>query len=164
MQKTILTLNPVTGCEYAQQALDFCKKYGVTVTAETNGQQVKQSDVNGWGSDRFPHLLTVVNTVKIQRGRKSMTIDFKISHNDTIAGQIFPSLYDVMACMSLSHCEDFQDFCDNFGYESEIENDWGELKPNKKAKKVWKATKKQDQDLERLFPEDEEIEALHDIA
>lgn len=84
------------------------------------------------------------------------------SINDTEKG-ITPTEYDILACLSIDYSEDFQDFCEQFGYEQHTENDYGEMKRNSSAYHTYKAVQAMNAGLERIFSE-KQLEELHEIA
>jgi hypothetical protein len=117
-------------------------------------------------------------TVTISReGRKSYTFDFWSSINDTyksevafiaedpnmrkidmgrvIKSAVKPTAYSALTCLSSDigvHEWTFQEFCDNYGYDSD----------SRKSEKVYNAVCDQSRALARLF-NDEELDQLREI-
>ena len=84
------------------------------------------------------------------------------SINNTEKG-ILPNEYDILACLSVDYSVNFQDFCDNFGYDTEIWNNQDRLVRNASAYHTYKAVKNQSESLQRLLTE-EQLEQLHEIS
>jgi hypothetical protein len=76
--------------------------------------------------------------IKLQRGRKSFTFNFGQS---VFSGNTEPSLYDVVSCLQKYDVGSFEDFCNEFGYDTD----------SRKAEKIYKAVCKEYQAVERLF-------------
>lgn len=67
-------------------------------------------------------------------------------------GQNLPTAYDVLTCLEKYEVTDFEDFCDNYGYNID----------SRKAYKTFKAVKKEWKNVKKLFTP-EEIELLQEI-
>lgn len=63
-----------------------------------------------------------------------------------------PGAYDILACLSLVYEDNFEDWCDSYGYDSD----------SKTADKTYTACIEQDRQLRRLFTT-EELEQLEEI-
>ena len=61
--------------------------------------------------------------------------------------------YDALSCLSYCYCGCFEDFCSDFGYDTDSRRDVD----------IWLAVQKESADLARLFNE-KELELLHDIS
>ena len=68
--------------------------------------------------------------------------------------------YDVLACLQKYPCDDYEDFCNDYGYDIYDEFEGGY---NKQSRKVWKACVNEYAKVESLFSE-EELDALREIA
>lgn len=87
--------------------------------------------------------------LKLSRGKRSYTFDF----GQSIAkGSDFPTLYDVLACLQKYDVGSFEDFCNEFGYDTD----------SRKALKTYKAVVKEYNAMSRLFTS-EELEILSEI-
>lgn len=65
---------------------------------------------------------------------------------------IFPKPYDVLACLQKYDCGTFEDFCSDFGYDTD----------SRKAYKIYKGVLREWKNVERLFTPDQ-IELLQEI-
>lgn len=81
------------------------------------------------------------------------TFDFWGSIADCANGKEIVSEYDVLACLEWNTPEDFEDFCNEFGYDTDSRN----------AEKTWKACLSQIRALKRIFPSETAREALGGI-
>lgn len=82
----------------------------------------------------------------------SYTFDFWGSIADAENGKDAKP-YDVLACLEWYAAEDYQEFCSEFGYETD----------SRKAYQTWKACTAQRRALERIFPSQSAREALAEI-
>lgn len=71
---------------------------------------------------------------------------------EKVKDAIKPSAYDVLACLDVLYSDNFDDFCADFGYDTD----------SIKAEKTYRASQEQDRALRRLFTVDQ-LEKLHDI-
>lgn len=78
--------------------------------------------------------------------------DFGNISKDIIVKPIAPTLYDVLACVQKYEVGTFEDFCSEFGYETDSRN----------AKKTYKAVVKEYNKMCSLFNNDE-LEVLQEI-
>ncbi|WP_312697076.1 hypothetical protein [Sphingobacterium mizutaii] len=135
--------------EYQQQALNFLNatSTSVTIKFKTNGDHFK----DGVNRDIY--------RVRIKNKLHSFSFDFGQSVAGTNAGEV-PTEYEVLACLHKQEegIENFEDFCDTFGYEQY--NDYG--RRNKVAYKTYLAVYKEWENIQKLFT-DEQIELLQEI-
>ena len=90
--------------------------------------------------------------VTISRGRKRATIDFRTG----TGWKVDPDLADVLSCMvsdASAGEASFDDFCSDFGYDSD----------SRKAHATWKACRKMSERLSRLL-DSAEIERLREAC
>ena len=90
--------------------------------------------------------------VKITGPGGSYTLDFWDSIYNTENGEQ-PNEYDVIACLEWYTADSFEDFCDEFGYDTD----------SRKAEKTYKACRKQTENLRRIFPNEKHREILAEI-
>lgn len=81
-----------------------------------------------WDNAYHPHWVV---TLRSRTG--GVTVDFFDSINAGQKGSAKPSRYSVLACLQWSDPGAFEDFCSEFGSDTD----------NRKAKKTWKACRKQ---------------------
>lgn len=62
-------------------------------------------------------------------------------------------IYDVLACLQIDYSEDFEDFCNNFGY----------LTDSMKALKVYNEVRTETKNIKKLWPDEESQKMLADI-
>lgn len=128
----------------------FCMEKGVKITAQRQGLTYPPF----WGNTQAHHW-----KVRIQRGRKSITIDYYMG----LALTEEPK-YDVLACLDsdawgAKNSMDYVDFGREYGYIMESEEDL------KHVMKVYKACLKVDKQLDHIFTpaeRDELSEAVQD--
>ena len=125
--------------KYEQIAEDFCNKYGVTIDFKRG----KRTDglMSDCGLDYY---------IAITRDKKRWHFWFTDSvynkeHN------IEPTKYNILACLQKYEVGDFNDFCCEFGYEEYTENNYGRLKINSEANKIYNAVKKEYENVQRIF-------------
>lgn len=87
--------------------------------------------------------------VKIKRGRRSFTVEFGQSLNNSMKNRVRPTYYDILACLQKYDIGSFDDFCSNFGYDTD----------SRRAERTYKAVCKEYNNMARLF-NDEELEIL----
>lgn len=90
--------------------------------------------------------------VVLKRGNKQMQYDFWDSLYNTEKG-LKPSKYDVMSCLEWYEIYDFEDFCMNFGCDTD----------SIKAFETYKECQKQQKELFELIPEEEIRNKIRDI-
>jgi hypothetical protein len=148
--------------DYNVEAIDFLKNNNVSLKISKAQKTVSEICNSAKGCfegetskhDKYRFTLTTA--------KGSYWSMFWNSTHDTEKG-IIPTEYDILACLSVDYSEDFKDFCEQFGYEQYLENDYGKMVRNASAYHTYKAVKKQSEGLERIFSE-KQLELLHDIA
>ena len=133
--------------EYEKQAMDFAKKYGVKL--HVLGSEYKVMGSFDDGTKRY------VFKCRLTRGRKSYTFEFGQSIN---GGSKEPTMYDVLSCLTKWETGTFEDFCREFGYDSLP------LWKYPAVKKIYLGVRREYQAVCRLFPEQEAMEELYEIA
>lgn len=168
---------------YEQQALDFMDSTDTTFTAEflENGKHFDDDkDVRdiykitlkrGERKYSFNFGQSIINSqyyqdIRIKErtytlsggcrtGKYSINDIYKYTSggNDLklIKGKI-PTAYDVLTCIEKYPVYDFNDFCSNYGYDTD----------SRKAYKIYKAVKKESENIHILF-NDHELELLREI-
>ncbi len=85
--------------------------------------------------------------------KRQFNRDFKNATKDTIIYPIAPTLYDVLTCLQKYEVGTFENFCDDFGYDTD----------SRTAKKTYKAVVKEYDKMCSLFSNDE-LEVLQLIS
>lgn len=114
----------------------------------TKGKEVVQLDRKYLAKDYFKgKILGLVGTIKMK--------DHDFMNNgksDIIHYPVAPTAYDVLASLQKYDCGSFEDFCSEFGYDTD----------SRTAEKTYKAVKDEYTQLCTLFT-DSEIELMQDI-
>lgn len=76
---------------------------------------------------------------------------------------ITPTCYDILACLTKYNPGEYEEFCFEFGYETEIENQFGRFTRNETAYKIWRACCDEWKRVKRVFGEGETLEELREI-
>ncbi len=120
-------------------ANDFAKKYGVKlqILGMDYKKHFSEDDTCRW-----------VFKCKLSRGKKSYTFNFGQS---IAAGDEEPTMYDVLACLQKYDVGSFENFCGDFGYDTD----------SRKAEKIYKAVCKEYEGVSRVF--DGVMEELNEI-
>ncbi len=77
---------------------------------------------------------------------------------------ITPTCYDILACLTKYDPGEYKEFCFEFGYETEIENQFGGFTRNETAYKIWRACCDEWRRVKRVFGEGEILEELREIS
>lgn len=121
--------------EYEKQALEFCRKYGITIKAKEGARPHKTFG----GID---YCITVL------RNKKQWSFWFTDSiANKERGGK--PTAYDILACLEKYEvANNLHDFCMEFGYNEFNEETFRE---DKKSKRIWKAVQNEYNNVVRMF-------------
>jgi hypothetical protein len=142
--------------EYENQANDFLRDTKTTLKIE-----FKEFNSMPWDKDGQMRNIFICT---LSNSNDSYSFDFGASINDsrkmiptieTDGGDEIktPTNYDVLACLSISYCETFDEFCDEFGYDNDSIS----------ALDTFNAVTEQSEALNILFDNDQ-IEMLHEIT
>jgi hypothetical protein len=124
---------------YEQQAIDFANKYGVKLSIGEPSYKDYWND----GTYRW------VFPCSLKRGRNRYSFKFGQSIAE---GSNNPTMYDVLACLTKYDPGTFEDFCGEFGYDTD----------SRKAYKTYKAVKREWENVAILF-NDEQLDMLREI-
>jgi len=130
--------------DYQQQALDFLKRTGTTISFRKKGYGYYFED-----DKEKRHIWYVTLT----RGAREWTITFGQS---IASGNKRPTAYDVLACVEKYDVGTFDNFCSEFGYNDRPLSDYP------KILKIYNAVVDEYNNLKQLFNE-EEMELLREI-
>lgn len=125
---------------YQKQAIDFLKATNTTFRSTYKKHDLYFSDDE---ESRDIYRITLSND------RHKYSFNFGQSIADT--GQ-HPTAYDVLACLTKYEPGTFENFCEDFGYDTD----------SRKAEKIYKAVCKEFENVSKLFTP-EEIEQLAEI-
>lgn len=122
--------------DYVENARKFLEKVGAKMT-------INYSDCvkNPWGDSGY--LANAYHNqykVIITRNGKRMTVNFTDSVYNTENGEE-PTEYDILACLEKYDVGSFEDFCLEFGYDTD----------SRKAEKTYKAVVKEYNNVMRVF-------------
>ena len=139
--------------DYEKEAINFLKNTNTTMNIE---RVVKRTD--GLALNNGSHF-----DYKVTLKRNNKTWSFFFS--DSVYNKqknLLPSAYDVLACLQKYEVEyDFHEFCNEFGYDEYITNDYGKVILNNEAKKIHKAVLKEYEKVMLLF--EDVIDELSEI-
>lgn len=128
--------------ELRENAKEICKKHGITMKVSSP----KYGPVE-WDKDydhyRFP--------VTLRKDGKSMRVLFTQSRAQ---GSTPPDEYDIITCITKSDPGSFEDFCAEFGYDSD----------SRSAERIYKAVKREWENVLRVFGEGECLDDLREIV
>tara|TARA_R110000868_G_scaffold379828_1_gene645771 strand:- start:1031 stop:1801 length:771 start_codon:yes stop_codon:yes gene_type:complete len=126
--------------DYNKQAIDFLKD-----TATTFAATYKTHDFYFDGDKQTRDIYTIVLKNKLHR--------YRFTFGQSIAkSNVPPSVYDVLACLTKYDIGNFENFCSDFGYNTD----------SRTAYKTYKAVLKEWKNIERLFTNDQ-LELLQEI-
>ena len=120
--------------EYTDQADNFLVKHNLKFRAVFLERDLFFS---GDKEERDVYTLTLVRTVK---PGKRVSFKFGQSIRGSENGDI-PTAYDLLACLTKSDPGDFQNFCDDFGYDLD----------SRQAEKTFKSVKREWLKVSRFF-------------
>lgn len=132
---------------YEEQAMEFANKYGVKL--EVLGSEYKVMESFEDDKKRY------VFKCRLSRGRRRYTFEFGQS---LAAGKKKPTMYDILACLTKYETGSLEEFCREFGYDSLP------IWKYPMVKKIYLAVRREYQAVCRLFPEQEAMEELYEIA
>jgi len=132
--------------EYEKQAQDFLDKTNTEFTATFN-RHGKYFDDDKQARDIY--------NITLKRGGREYTFKFgqSVVNSGKKPNRKAPTAYDVLACITKYDPGTFEEFCGEFGYDTD----------SKKAEKTYKAVVQEWLTVSRLY-NDEEIELMAEIA
>ena len=138
-----------TMSEYDQQAADFLKNYGVTLTIKR-----AKDKRPGWAEPGDPHGNRYRVTLT-HPDRQPLRFNFWGSINDRAKGEDLTA-YSVLACISgdVNCPETFAEFCAEYGYDED----------SRKALATFKRCDRFGRQIRAFFSDEPEREALAEIS
>lgn len=128
--------------ELRDNAKEICKKHGITMKV---GEPVYDYPV--W-DEEYPHYIFPVT---LRKDGKSMRIHFGQS---LAKGSTPPDEYDIIACLTKDDPGSFENFCSDFGYDTD----------SRRAEKTYKAVKAEWKKMLRVFGDGECLDDLREIV
>lgn len=141
---------------YQQEAFDFLKRNHIEM--KITFRDVKANQLWGETQLRNRYYIYIKNEIS---GEYMSTLLWDSIYNRE--HHLTPTCYDILACLTKYDPGDYEDFCSEFGYETETENEFGRLTRNPNAYKIWKACCHEWEGVKRVFGEDEILEELREI-
>lgn len=128
---------------YEQQAIDFLKDTDTTMKIMRVDKRTDGVYINSGLHHDYK--------VTLKRNNKTWSFFF----SDSVWNRkknMLPSAYDILACLQKYEVEiDFSDFCNEFGYDEYITNEYGRIVANTQAEKIHKAVLKEYEKVMLLF-------------
>lgn len=118
--------------EYEKMAMEFAEKTGTRLKIFDSYYGTHFTDDVKRGEERW------VFQCKLTRKGKSFSFDFGQS---IAAGSKAPTMYDVLSCLQKYDVGTFENFCDEFGYDTD----------SRSAERVYKDVVREWKAVERLF-------------
>lgn len=115
---------------HEKEANNFAKKHNITLT------RIGEPEYRKYFSDDKEYRF--VFKMKLKRNKKSYTFTFGQSIADK---DKTPTMYDILSCIEKYNPECFEDFCSEYGYDTD----------SRKAYKTYLAVCKEYNAVERLF-------------
>lgn len=133
--------------DYTKQAEGFLKEYGTTFKATRN----PANRCPLWCNGKHIHGNQYLVTFK-KKGEKSLNISFWNSLRDK-QNKKSPEAYDVLTAITKNDPGTFEDFCADFGYDTD----------SRKAEKIYKLVRLEWDKVSDFFCIDGELEDLREI-
>ena len=134
----------MTTTNYQQQAIDFLNATSTGFTAKFKGSLHPE-----WDKEYLHDAFTCTLVNKLHRYRFTF---YQSRNESTGAGTKPPTAYDVLAGVTKYEIGTFDNFCSEFGYDTD----------SRSAYKTYKAVLKEWKNIERLFNPDQ-LELLQEI-
>lgn len=115
--------------EYDKQAEEFAKKVGLKMKVLGFEWEYPEWD------QECRHAKF---KIRFSRNGKQWTLDF---YQSRTAGKKEPSIYDVLACLQKSEPGNFEQFCSEYGWDSD----------SRRSERIWKDVKREYKNVVRLF-------------
>ena len=133
--------------EYTEQADKFLTDNGISFSAkfETFGKH--------WEDDEAERNIYTLSLFRAGQGADSQSVSVRFGQSlvNTAANEA-PTAYDMLACLTKNDPGDFEEFCSEFGYDTD----------SRKAEREWKTVRAEWEQVEAFFTA-EELEQLQEI-
>lgn len=143
--------------DYVMQANEFSERNGIEIKITFKERNSNPMWEENYLRNCYSVYIRNTNSGAVMRVTFWDSI-YNTTHNIT------PTCYDILACLTKYDPGDYEDFCSEFGYETETENEFGRLTRNPNAYKIWKACCHEWEGVKRVFGEDEILEELREIS
>lgn len=142
--------------DYVMQANEFLKRNGIEIKIT-----FKERNSNPmWEENYLRNCYSVY--IRNTNSGEGMRVVFWDSVYNT-QNNITPTEYDILACLTKYDPGNYEEFCFEFGYEPETENEFGRYARNVRAYHIWRACCDEWEKVQRVFGEDETLEELREI-
>ena len=142
---------------YTTEAREFLKRNGIEMRIVFKDRKANRDWDETALRNRYAVYIRNTNSGEVMRVTFWDSI-YNITHNIT------PTCYDILACLMKYDPGDYEDFCSEFGYETETENEFGRYARNAKAYHIWRACCDEWEKVRRVFGEGETLEELQEIS
>lgn len=117
--------------DYVMQANEFSERNGIEIKITFKERNSNPMWEENYLRNCYSVYIRNTNSGAVMRVTFWDSI-YNTTHNIT------PTCYDILACLTKYDPGDYEDFCSEFGYETETENEFGRLMRNPNAYKIWK--------------------------
>ena len=142
---------------YETEARDFMTRNKIKMSITFKDREVNRFWNENTKRNRYSVYIQNTDT------NETMCVIFWDSVYDT-EHNITPTCYDILACLTKYDPGEYEEFCSEFGYETETENQFGRFTRNETAYKIWRACCDEWKKVKRVFGEGEMLEELREIS
>lgn len=143
--------------DYVMQANEFSERNGIEIKIAFKERNSNPMWEENYLRDCYSVYIRNTNSGEV------MYVTFWDSIYNT-THNITPTCYDILACLTKYDPGNYEEFCFEFGYEPETENEFGRYARNARAYHIWRACCDEWEKVQRVFSEGETLEELRDIS
>lgn len=143
--------------DYVMQANEFLERNGIEIKITFKERNSNPMWEGSCLRNRYSVYIQNTDTDEAMRVIFWDSV-YNTEHNIT------PTCYDILACLTKYDPGEYEDFCCEFGYETEIENQFGRFTRNETAYKIWRACCDEWKRVKRVFGEGKVLEELQEIS